>query len=220
MVRRLRVRSECRCGEGLDTDGLRSTRRSPASGFDHHRCCDWIAERDSAFAENLCAKTALVSEGAQKVPMCGRLDQRHTGLAEACPAEADPPTSNSQPTRSFNATPRVTRFRRLSASSTSSPQSRRRYWITSLSINVSSVISRPGRRRSENIPLLVKYRSPSRPRPGTARTSSRCRIGDPAPTAVYMATTFPPEHISTLQRDRLAVGPEHDLCRQKPVRVE
>ena len=87
--RRARAGNEWRCGEELDTDRLRNTRRRPATGFDEHRYCYWIAERDRPFVEDLGAEAALVRERAQQVPVLGRLDQRHAWLAEARPAQAD-----------------------------------------------------------------------------------------------------------------------------------
>jgi len=53
------------------------------------------------------------------------------------------------------------------------------------------VTSRPGPGRSEYVPRALKYRSPSKPFPGTARTRSTERIGASAWSAMWIDATVP-----------------------------
>ena len=144
--------------EGLDTINYEARAGAQRAASDVHRCCDWIAERDRTFAENLRAKAAPVSEGAQKVPVLVRLDQRHTRLAEACTSEANladvelavdqivqqhPPRHQvAAAVRLLDVDPRIETKVLDHLAFDQKP--------------VSSVISRPGRRCSENLPLSVK----------------------------------------------------------------
>src|SRR3989441_11381768 len=94
----------------------------------------------------------------------------HVILSEIeMPRSRTPPTSNSWPTRWFNGAPRVVTFRRVAPAGIV-------IWLSlamaSMASDSMSVTSRPGPGRSEYVPLSRKYRSPSSPFPGTARTWS------------------------------------------------
>src|SRR3989449_2626894 len=110
------------------------------------------------------------------------------GSHSRMPRSRTSPTRNSWPTRWFRGTPRVTTFRRASPGEIASSLSRAIPAIASGSINV---ISRAGPGRSEYVPVASKYRSPSRPFPGIARTLLVDRIESSAFGAIWIETTSP-----------------------------
>src|SRR5207244_11564159 len=129
---------------------------------------DGIADADVSFRQDLGSESAPMHQAGDD-PFLRQAFQVGARLAQLDSEEPHRPTSNSCPTRWFNGAPRVVTFRRVAPAGIV-------IWLSlamaSMASDSMSVTSRPGPGRSEYVPLSRKYRSPSSPFPGTARTWS------------------------------------------------
>src|SRR5262249_37162128 len=154
-----------------------------------------------ALANDAARSDAAVEAGAVEH---GRIDRPPQELLKI-PAFSRPPTSTASPilkrlpTRWLSGTPRVVRLRRWStgASSTFSPGAggspRAIASSTSISISVTSRASG----LIEYVPVPLKYRSPSIPRPAISGACSSACIGSDALAAIWMWSRWPHQLIGS-----------------------
>src|SRR5215470_926231 len=124
------------------------------------------------------------------------------GSHSSTPSATTSPTRNRLPTRSFRATPRVVRLRRVSPGCSSITCSRASRSSDSASTSVSS----SPRCDSSHSPGLSSFRSPRMPMPLTSSTAGTDSTGPLLVRAMWMCSTIPMRELwqaDALDPDRL-----------------